>query len=126
MFALVILGMAAAGVLLPFAGGATVQAEGNHRTLAAKLANDLVEQIVATPHTDILKWDGYTEAKGQVADASGTPFTNSMYAGFSRQASCEAVWIASKPPLPANFVLITVTVAWQGREIVALSSLVNQ
>jgi len=36
------------------------------------------------------------------------------------------VWIASKPPLPANFVLITVTVAWQGREIVALSSLVNQ
>jgi len=57
--ALVILGMAAAGVLLPFAGGASVQAEGLRRTLSARLANDLIERIVATPYDQIIPtWDG--------------------------------------------------------------------
>jgi type II secretory pathway pseudopilin PulG len=43
MLAVVIVGAAASGVLLPFAGGAAVRAEGQHRTLAAKLADDLIE-----------------------------------------------------------------------------------
>lgn len=124
--ALVILGIAAAGVLLPFASGATVQAEGNHRTLAARLANDLMERIVAPPHDDILTWNNYAEAQGQVANTSGTVFTDPAYAGFSREATCEAVWVGCGPPLTANFVLVTVTVAWRGKEVVTLSSLVNR
>ena len=126
MLSLVILGMAAAGVLLPFASGATVQAEGMRRTLAAQLANDLMEQIVGTAHGSIIAtWHGYTEAQGQVADAGGTVFTDPMYAGFSREASCVAKYVACAPPRTANFVLVTVKVAWQGREIVTLSSLIN-
>ncbi|MEN6428865.1 MAG: prepilin-type N-terminal cleavage/methylation domain-containing protein [Phycisphaerales bacterium] len=126
MLALVILGMAAAGVLLPFASGATVQAESMHRTLAAKLANDLMEQIIGTAHGSIIAtWNGYTEAQGQVADASGTVFSDPLYAGFSRTASCQAKYVASGPPLTTNFILIKVIVAWQGREIMTLSSLIN-
>jgi hypothetical protein len=127
MLALVILGMAAAGVLLPFASGATVQAEGMHRTLAAKLANDLMERIVGTPHASIIaKWNGYTEAEGQVTDAGGvTKFTDPMYAGFSRTVTCEAKYVFCQPPLTANFILVTVKVAWRGREIVKLSGLIN-
>ena len=44
--ATVVLGIAAAGVLLPFVSGAAVQAEGAHRTLAAKLASDLMEEFI--------------------------------------------------------------------------------
>ena len=47
--AMVVLSMAAAGVLLPFADGASVQAEGLHRSLAASLANELLERIISTP-----------------------------------------------------------------------------
>ena len=42
VMAVVVLGIAAAGILLPFTSGAAVQAEGVHRTLAAKLAADLM------------------------------------------------------------------------------------
>jgi len=126
--ALVILGMAAAGVLLPFASGASVQAEGMRRTLAAKLANDLMEQIVATtpPANIVGSWNGFAEAEGQVTDANGAVFTDSMYAGFSREVLlCETRWLGSQAPLSANFVLITVQVAWQGRPIATLNSRIH-
>ena len=123
MLATVLLGMAAAGVLLPFASGATVQAEGMRRTLAAQLANDLMEQIVAGPDDAILSWDGHAELEGEVLDTSGVAFTDPMYARFSRQVSCTAKCVACQPP--ANFVLVTVTVAWRSREMATLSSLVN-
>ncbi len=87
--AMVLLGMAAAGVLLPFSHGAAVQAEGRRITLGAKLASDLLERIVATPSSQIVStWDGYAEAQGQVTDAGGTVFTDPMYANFSRSVAC--------------------------------------
>jgi len=54
MIATVVLGVAAAGVLLPFAGGAKVRAEGERRTLAVKLAGDLMERFINTPFEDIV------------------------------------------------------------------------
>jgi type II secretory pathway pseudopilin PulG len=65
--ALVLLGVAAAGVLLPFSRGAAVQAEGLRVVLAARLADDLMERILATPPSQVVStWNGYTEAQGQV------------------------------------------------------------
>jgi hypothetical protein len=126
--AMVILGMAAAGVLLPFSSGATMQTEGMRRTLAAKLANDLMERIVVTtPANIIATWNGYSEAEGEVTDASSnfiTAFTDPMYTGFSRSVVCSTVGLAVTSGV-VKFVLIKVTVAWQGREIVTLSSWVN-
>ena len=127
--ALVLLGVAAAGVLLPFASGATVQAEGVHRTLATGLANDLMERVIATPYAEILaRWNGYAEAQGQVKDAGGVVLTDPAYDTFSRNVACDYVYVQqqSGPPLAPSFLLVTVQVRREGRQIVSLSALVSE
>ncbi len=126
--AMVILGMAAAGVLLPFSGGAAVQAEGIDSTLAAGLANDLMERIVATPYDSILdSWDTYTEAQGQVTDSAGTLFTSTIYARFSRDVACEAVTVWPQPETAvSHFLRVSVRVYDLGRPIVTLSRLIGE
>jgi len=126
--ATVILGMAAAGILLPFTTGAKVQAEGIRRTLAAKLASDLMEQIISTPSAQV---DGYTyiELQGQIKDATGAVFTDTdaRYANFSRNAICEYVRMPQQDDATVpNFIRITVRVYYNDREIVTLSRLVAE
>jgi prepilin-type N-terminal cleavage/methylation domain-containing protein len=126
--ALVLLGIAAAGVLLPFSGGAAAQAEGVRRTLGAMLANDLVERIVNTPFDDIVtKYGNHVESEGEIEDGSGTPYTDSMYAGFSREAKCELVDV---PPQSGdaepNFILATVRVAYRGRDVATINRLIGE
>jgi prepilin-type N-terminal cleavage/methylation domain-containing protein len=122
--ALVILGMAAAGVLLPFSSGAAVQAEGLRVTLAAKLANDLLERIIATPTGQIVPT---TEAQGQVTDASGNVFTDAMYANFSRQVVCvDFPVLQESGDLPSHFIRVSIHVGYQGREIATLSRLISK
>jgi hypothetical protein len=128
--ALVSLGLAAAGVLLPFSKGASVQAEGLRMTLAAKLADDLMERIVATaPNQIVATWDGYAEAQGQVKDGSGVAFTGPMYAHFSRRATChDDVYVPqqSGPPWPSGYVLVSVQTSYQGREMASISRLISK
>lgn len=129
--AIVLLGLAAAGVLLPFSHGTTVQAEGARMTLAAKLAADLMERIIATPVDQIVNLgDGHTdtEAQGQVTDAQGVTFTDAMYANFSRQVTYRyaypyGVLEYSTPP---DFVLVTVWVRYQGRGCATLNRLISR
>jgi prepilin-type N-terminal cleavage/methylation domain-containing protein len=128
MMAMVLLGLAAAGVLLPFSSGAAVQAEGLRVTLAAKLADDLLERIIATPFQEITALgDGYTstEPQGQIADALGVDFTDPMYANFSRDVTYRYAYLAGYTPTP-DFVLVTVRVRYQGREIATLSRLIGK
>ena len=47
MLSVMILAVAATGVIVPFATGAAVQAEAANRSLGAKLAGDLLEKITA-------------------------------------------------------------------------------
>ncbi len=86
--AVTVLGIAAAGVLLPFSGGARVRAQGVRTTLGAKLASDLVEKVVNTPFDQIVASYNYSELQGQVTDANNQVFTDSNYANFSRDVSC--------------------------------------
>ena len=118
--AMVLLGIAAAGVLLPFAHGATVQADGFHRTLGAILANELIERIVATPFDQIVTTYNYSESQGQLKDASGTTLTDSMYANFSRQVDC--VWDANQD----FFIVATVRVYYLGQEVAAIHRLISE
>jgi prepilin-type N-terminal cleavage/methylation domain-containing protein len=126
MLALVILAMAAAGVLLPFASGASVQAEGMHQSLGASLANDLLERVTRTPFTQIMAapptgWCGYREAQGQIKDASGTTtFTDPIYANYSREVTC-----ASDPAQPF-FILVTVRVSYLGRPVAVVRRLISE
>ena len=128
MMATVVLGIAAAGVLLPFTSGAAVRAEGMRRTLAAKLAGDLMERIVNTPFEDVVNtYDGYSEAQGQVKDVCGVVFTGSNYAKFSRDVSCSYVYMPQESGVTEpEFIRVTVRVYFSGREIVSISRLVGE
>ena len=130
MMATVVLGIAAAGVLLPFTSGAAVRAEGMRRTLAAKLASDLMEEIVNTAFGDIVsRYDGYAEPQGQIKDASGAVFTDSNYANFSRDASCVNVDVPVSPTgfsEDVGFIRATVRVYYSGREIAIINRLISE
>ena len=121
MMAMVVLGFAAAGILLPFTSGAAVQAEGVHRTLAAKLAADLMEQIINTPIEDLYGDYTETEPKGHIKDASGMMFTGSDYASFSRDVTC-----THRPISGASFIQVTVRVYYNGREMAYVSRLISE
>lgn len=149
--ATVVLSIAAAGVLLPFTSGEAVRVEGARRTLAAKLAGDLIEEILTKPFHEpddssydynpgpdpgeaafadfdnIDDFHGYVESQGQVRDADGAVFTDSNYANFSRVASCEYVYMPQESGAAnPQFILITVRVYYSGREIATVNRLVSQ
>jgi prepilin-type N-terminal cleavage/methylation domain-containing protein len=127
MIATVVLGIAAAGVLLPFTSGAAVRAEGTRMTLAAKIAGDLMEEIVNTPFEQIITgYDGYAELQGQVKDASGIVFTDLNYAAFSRDVVCEYVYMPQESgDGDLKFIQIIVRVYYNAREIATISRLVS-
>jgi len=128
VLALVVLGMAAAGVLLPFAGGASAQAEGLDATLATSLASDLLERIIHTPADQVVAtWHGYSEAAGQMKDANGAVLTDPMYADFGRDVGCYAVYVPQQSGMAEsqNFVLISVHVHCRGRQIAVLHRLIS-
>ncbi len=128
MMATVVLGIAAAGVLLPFTSGAVVRAEGRRRTLAAKLAGDLMEEIVNTPFEQIAAgYDGYSEPQGQIRDAGGVVFTDSYYTNFSRDSMCDYVYVPQESGAGASkFIRVTVRVYYSGKEIAAINRLVSK
>jgi len=129
MIATVILGIAAAGILLPFTSGQVVRAEGVHRTLGAKLAADLMEKIVNTPFNQIVAGYNYSEPKGQVKDSAGVAFTSTdlNYANFSRDASCSEVYVPGGSQTgQSDFILATVKVYYSGKQIVIINRLISK
>ena len=120
--ATVVLGIAAAGVLLPFTSGAAIRAEGTHRTIAAMLAGNLMERFINTPFDDlVLDGGGYVdEPQGQIRDASGTLLSDPAYAKFSRSATYQ--YDATQP----FFIIVTVCVKYDGNEIISLSRLISK
>jgi prepilin-type N-terminal cleavage/methylation domain-containing protein len=127
VIATVVLGIAAAGVLLPFTSGVSVRAEGERRTLGAKLASDLMEEIIKTPLNQIVTNYNYTELQGQVKDANGAVFTDSNYTNFSRDATCEYVYVPQESGTrEAKFIRATVRVYYKGREIAIINRLISK
>jgi len=117
MMATIVLGIAAAGVLLPFTSGARVRAEGIRRTLAANLATNLMEQIINTPFEQIKA--EYPEEK----------FTDPMYASFSRGASCVNVDVpvsAGSYSKDVEFILVTAWVKYNGSEMAVINRLISK
>ena len=127
MIATVVLGIAAAGVLLPFTNGAKLRAEGMRRTLAAGLAGDLMEEIVKTPFDQIIaSYNGYAEPQGQVKDVSGVVFTDSNYANFSRDVTCEYVYVSQESGNgQLKFIRVVVRVYYLGEQIAIINRLVG-
>lgn len=154
MMATVVLSIAAAGVLLPFSSGAAVRADGMRRTLAARLASDLIEQIIAKPfhdpnggsydynpgpdtgETTVEQFDNiddfhdYQESQGQVTDADWTIFTDSAYTNFSRTVTCQYVTVPQQPlqsqPEKCDYILVSVYVYYNGKTMAAINRLVSE
>ena len=126
--ATVVLGIAAAGLLLPFTSGAAVRAEGMRRTLAAKLAGDLMEQIIHTEFDQIVtSYDEYAELQGQVKDVGGVVFTDSNYANFSRDAGCAYVYVPQESGIgELKFIRATVRVYYSGKQIAVINRLISK
>ena len=147
--AVMVLGIAAASVLLPFMSGAAVRAEGVNRTLAARLASDLMEKILRLPFHDpnveasdyspgpesgdydnIDDYHGYSEPQGQVKDASEELFTDPAYANFSRNVTCEYHAMSPQPEPGSldecDFISITVNVSYKGKQMATLVRLVSE
>ncbi len=122
MMAVVLLAMAASAVSLPFIAGANVRAEGARRTLAAKLAHDLLEQIVNTDFNNIIAtYDGYYEPQGLVKNANGQVFTDPIYANFTRVATCTPAIVGN-----VNLLWVTVYMYYNTEEMIHLSTLVGR
>ena len=119
--AVVILGFASAAIVLPITSGASLTQEGSHRTLAANLASDLIEQVINTPFDQILSTYGdYTESRGQMTRADGSCFTQPVYSRFSRKAICSN-WPMNNPQ--DYLVLITVKIFYDGKELAQIRRL---
>jgi len=150
MMAVVVLGIAAVSLLLPFISGAAVRAEGINRTLAARLASDLMEEILRLPFHDpndensyslgpesgdydnIDDYHGYTEPQGQVKDATGSFFTDSdsRYANFSRSVTCAYATVPPQPdesePSKCEFIRVKVQVNHSGKQMATVIRLVSE
>jgi len=128
MMAVMVLSIAAASVLLPFISGAAVRAEGVNRTLAARLAGDLMDEIVNTPFDQIMvNYNGYYETQGQVKDATGVGFTDQAYSWFSRKAVCQYVYVPQESGTESpKYIRVTVQVYYDGRETAVINRLVSE
>ncbi len=97
------------------------------RTLGAKLAGDLLEEIISTPFDQILTgYDGYAETQGQVKDANGIAFTDSNYDNFSRDVSCEYVRVPQESETgESKFIRVTVRVYYSDKQIALINRLIG-
>ena len=127
LLATAVLGIAAAGVLLPFSSGAIVRAEGLHRTLGVKLASDLMEQVVNAPFDQVLTSYNYTESQGQVKDGAGAVFTDQAYAKYSRKVEATAVCVPQDAAAAGtSYIIVKVTVYYDGGQVAAVTRLVGK
>jgi prepilin-type N-terminal cleavage/methylation domain-containing protein len=126
MMALVVLTVSASAVVLPYSSGAAVLAEGSRRTLAAKLAGDLLDEIAVTDYSDIMSvYGSYSESQGNIFKAgSWDTFDNEIYSNFSRTTVCKYYTIGSGRNITPMGIKVTVTVSYDGRQLASISTLV--
>lgn len=117
LVAMMLLGIAAAGVGLPFATAAGVQREASVQLTAARLASDKLEQIRTAGYDSAVD---STEAAGLVKKADGALFTDVFYADFGRTVTCQAATVGG-----VEMKWVTAAVSWDGREITRLSTLMG-
>jgi prepilin-type N-terminal cleavage/methylation domain-containing protein len=127
MIAMVVLAIAASGVLLPFSSAAAVHVEGSRRTLAAKLAADLLEEISTYSYSDIMgTWDGFSESQGNVTKVlSDEIYTGEAYRPYSRQVDCLSATIGDDRDTTLLGAWVTVTVSYDGKEMAKLKTLIS-
>lgn len=132
--AMVVLAVAASGIFLPFSSAASIHVEATRLTLAAKLAADLVEEITISLEEasddeydgEMTTWNDFYEAEGEVAKYNGDGnYSGDVYSYFSRKSDCVAAVLGSERNTTVLGAWVTVTVSFDGREMVTLKTLVS-
>ena len=128
MIAVSIVTIAAGGVLLPFTTGMSMQQEGKKHTLAAKLASDKMEEIIASPFDQIVStYNGYSEDDGEMEDWSGSELVGGLYSNYSREVECHYVYVDQQAGQESPiFILATVKVYYSQREIANITMLIGE
>ena len=128
MLAIVLLGIAASSVLLPFTTGTIVRKEGAQRTLVANLASEQMEKVTMTSFSQIIPtWNNTTESAGELKDGQGNTLTGSVYDSFSRMTTCRSVLASQQAGvLSSSLISIKVEVLYKGATLVSLNRLVSE
>jgi type II secretory pathway pseudopilin PulG len=128
LLAVVLLGIAASSILLPFTAGAVLRKEGAARTLASNLASEQMEKVLRTPFADIvLTWNDHTEQAGTLTDSAGNTLAGNTYSPFTRTTTCSYVRTGQQSGLTdASLIHVTVDVTYRGASLVTLNRLISE
>jgi|GEM_PF-1044085 len=128
LLAVVLLGIAASSVLLPFSAGAIIHKEGTARTLASNLASEQLEKVLQTPFTQVVsKWNNFAEQPCQITDAEGDILTGAAYSAFTRKTTCSYVYVGQQSgSLPPSLISVTVEVSYRGAPLVTVNRLISE
>ena len=128
LLAVVLLGMAASSILLPFTAGAILRKEGAARTLASNLASEQMERVSRTAFADIVStWNGHSETAGELTDGQGNILSGSIYSSFTRTTTCSYVRAGQQSGLiPPSLIHVTVEVTYRGAPVVTLDRLISE
>jgi prepilin-type N-terminal cleavage/methylation domain-containing protein len=125
MIAMTILAVATAAVILPFAGGSAIRRDIAKRTIATRLAADLLEEIVNSDLDIVNKrtnYDGFIQWPGCITDATGALVTDPESANFIRVASCQDAFVAGEKLIWATAYIYE---DGAGTEFIKLSTLIG-
>ncbi len=123
MMAMVILAVAASGILVSFAAAASVQTEAQRRIIASRLAADKIEHLASLDFAvleSVYVGKTITESAGMLTDSTGSLITGNAYAGLSRTVSCEYVTVAG-----VKLIWMTVDLTYHGTPAAHLSTLIG-
>jgi len=121
MIAMTILAVATAGVILPFSGGSAIHSDSAKRTIAVRLASDMLEEINNSDFDDIIaNYDGHFQWPGTITDATGAVITNPDAANLSRTVFCNPATVAGVP-----LIWATVYIHEGGYELLRLNMLIG-
>lgn len=140
LLAAVVLSMAITAVTMPFTAGAQASAEDARATLAVNLAQDLMEEILAQPFRDpdgsndgetsrtawddIIDYNGYVEAEGNIRSMGTELVTDPAATGLSRAVTVTDMYVDGRSDELAAFLNVTVEVRCRDRPLETLTRLV--
>ncbi len=141
LLAALVLAMAVTAIIMPFTAAAQSTAQDARATLAVNLAQELMEEILATPFRDgdgtqdgetgRINWDdigdynNYVEGEGSIAGIDGVVVDDPAAVGLSRRVATELVYVSGQDTAkPATFYRVTVEVLYHGATVAKLTRLV--
>jgi Tfp pilus assembly protein PilV len=139
LVAAAILAMVVIAVAVPFAAARSNEQADARMTMAAHLAQEMMEEVLSRPFSDGVgvagketgetratfncmdDYDGYTEAAGAIAAADGRLCTDPAAAGLSRVVSAKYTKVQGSPN--NSYMRIVVTIKYQNQPLLSIARL---